>query len=99
MSVLARPLAQKTAVTTRRRSPKADQRLSKRAEALRGIPQSLTNSVMRLSTHLHCSKCGSGNLRRSHQTRFKDYILRMFFLHPFRCRSCNRRVYLQAASA
>jgi hypothetical protein len=40
-----------------------------------------------------CSKCQWNCARRSRRRTGSDLLLALFFLRPFRCRSCRRRYY------
>src|SRR5579862_1334612 len=40
-----------------------------------------------------CSMCGWNCALRSRRRNALDLLLALFFLHPFRCRSCHRRFY------
>jgi len=40
-----------------------------------------------------CPKCGSPDVRRSHQDGLPAAILRILGRWPFRCRSCRARFY------
>jgi hypothetical protein len=43
-----------------------------------------------------CPKCGSPDVRRSHDEGAIAAVLRMLGRWPFRCRSCRSRFYLAA---
>jgi hypothetical protein len=40
-----------------------------------------------------CPKCGWTNTRRSSRTKLADRVLKLFFLSPYRCRTCLNRFY------
>jgi len=42
---------------------------------------------------LSCPKCGSTDVRRSHNSGFLTALLRAFGRWPLRCRSCRARFY------
>ena len=46
-----------------------------------------------IEQRLHCPKCGSPDVRRSHTEGFGAAVLRIFGRWPFRCRSCRSRFY------
>jgi len=42
---------------------------------------------------VYCPKCTSVNVRRSSRTGMWEEFLRLFFIAPFRCRSCRHKFY------
>jgi hypothetical protein len=48
--------------------------------------------------YLHCPKCHWKCSRPSKRRSVFDLVFALFLLHPFRCRSCNRRFYRVAVN-
>jgi len=42
---------------------------------------------------LTCPKCGWSKTRKSVKSGFLDHAMRVFFLTPFRCRTCRLRFF------
>ena len=42
---------------------------------------------------LYCPKCTSVNVRRTNRSGMWEEFLRLFFIAPFRCRSCRHKFY------
>ncbi len=57
---------------------------SSRCTALETIPA---------SRHGFCPSCTSPHVRRAYRHGFLDEMLRLFFVAPFRCRSCRHKFY------
>jgi len=46
-----------------------------------------------VSVNLFCPKCTSTHVRRASRTGMWEEFLRLFFIAPFRCRSCRHKFY------
>lgn len=59
-------------------------------EMIRAEPRELEEVK---SVNGFCPKCTSTNVRRAYRTGIWEEFLRLFFIAPFRCRSCRHKFY------
>ena len=61
-----------------------------RTEVIQGA---LTEADESKSRHGFCPNCASTNIRRAHKHGMFEEFLRLFFIAPFRCRTCRHTFY------
>lgn len=46
-----------------------------------------------------CPRCNSTNVTRSRRWRFRDVLMRLWGMRPYRCHDCRKRFYLPSGLA
>lgn len=64
-----------------------------RAELVKAEPQALREIAEPVGKYVFCPNCTSTKIRRANRAGIWEEFLRLFFIAPFRCRSCRHKFY------